>query len=86
MTDGDPPRRLQPLSQRPSSLTTRQRNTLERRGIERRRVTPQAFALRVRAVAAARAQNDKWALIGALEDLASACLGWANYIRKTGKL
>jgi hypothetical protein len=56
---------------------------MERRARERRRVTPQAFLLRVKAVMDARRQADKWATIGALEDLASACLAWASYIRKT---
>lgn len=86
MSEGRPPRQLRPLDELPSRLTTRQRKKLERRAAERRRITPQAFLLRVKAVAEARRQHDKAAMIGALEDLASAALAWANYIRKTGQM
>ncbi len=86
MVDPAPQETLAPLSFNgpPPALTTRQLKRLELRGRERRRITPQAFALRVRAVGVARQQHDRWAMVGALEDLASASMAWANHIRQRG--
>lgn len=84
---GDGHRRLETLATAriPSDLTPTQRGRLERRGRERRRITTAVFTLRVKAVLVARTERDRRATIGALEDLASACLAWASHLRKTGE-
>lgn len=80
------PERVRSPYEQDSDITAAQLRRLEKRSRERRRVTPQALALRVAAVANARRAGDKWATIGALEDLASAALAWASFIRRTSQL
>lgn len=67
-------------------LTAAQLRRMEKRSRERRRLTPQALALRVQAVAQAYTRGDLTALCGELENLASACIAWARYIRSTRRL
>lgn len=86
-----PPRRtLTTTAPRGEDLTARQIRRLEQRAKERRRITPQALALRFKAVWVAYRQavvyGDRQALIGELENCASACMAWARYIRSTHRL
>lgn len=67
-------------------LTASQIRRLEQRGKERRRITPKALAGRVLAVAEAYKQGDARALCGELDNLASAAMAWARYIRATKRL
>lgn len=87
---GRPPRMLTGSLSPGEDLTAAQRLRLERRAKERRRVTPKALSLRVEAVAEAYIEaqrtGDRQALVGALENLASACMAWARWIRSTHRL
>lgn len=67
-------------------LTAGQLRRMEKRARERRRLTPQALGLRVYAVHVAYNKGDLTALCGELENLASACMAWARYIRSTHHL
>ena len=75
---------------RGEDLTASQIRRLERRAKERRRITPQALALRFKAVARAyqraRETGELQPLVGELENAASACMAWARYIRATKHL